>query len=292
MAVKKTNAKGKRSKSKAVVNWEDQLATQAETAAQMEANTGGGQFFGLQSGVLNWQGNPLPNNEMPVIILDTVMENVFYEGDFDPDNPAGPTCFAFGREEGEMAPHTIVTDAGMAQSTEGCEVCEHNEWGSADKGKGKACRNTRRLAIIPAGNFNREGEFECFDEDHFQKAEIAFMKLPVTSVKGYASFVKQIAGTLRRPPHGIFTRIYVEPDAKSQFKVNFEALDDVPNKLMGVIMERHEEAAAVIDFPYTLGEEETAAPSRSGRKAARKAPAKKKAAAKKKRGSGSGRRKY
>jgi hypothetical protein len=93
------------------------------------------------------------------------------------------------------------------------------------------------------------------------------MKLPVTSVKGFAGFVKQTASVLRRPPHGLVTKIKVVPDGKDQFKVLFEAIENIPNDLMGAIMKRREEVSAVIDFPYQPREE--AAPTR-GKKEVKK----------------------
>ncbi len=47
----------------------------------------------------------------------------------------------------------------------------------------------------------------------------------------------------------------VQPDAKTQFKVLFEALDTVPNELMTAVMQRHTEAQAVIEFPYSKPED-------------------------------------
>jgi hypothetical protein len=186
-------------------------------------------------------------------------------------------CFAFGREEKTLAPHQIVIDAGNQQCGASglCDGCEMNEWGSADTGRGKACRNTRRLALIPAGTFNQAGKFELIEDDeHFESTAIGFMKLPVTSVKGYASFVKQVAGALRRPPFGIVTKVKVVPDPKSQFKVVFEPIINLPDELMGAIMKRHEEAKSTIDFPYQPNDEEVAPPPKRGSRAAQKPVAK------------------
>lgn len=263
----------KKTQTTALVKWDEELAKQAEVAAGMEANTGGGQFFSTKGGVLSWQDAPLPGNQMAVVILDSVLENVFYEGRYDPDVPQGPTCFAFGREEKTMAPHQLVIDAGNEQCGASglCAGCPMNEFGTAEVGKGKACRNTRRLGMIPAGTFNAAGKFELNeDEDHYETTAVGFMKLPVTSVKGYASFVKQVAGALRRPPFGIVTKVKVVPDPKSQFKVVFEPIMNLPDELMGAIMKRHEEVKSTIDFPYQPAEEETApAPKRGSRAAAK-----------------------
>jgi len=271
MATRKT------SNSKAVANWDAELAAQAEIAAGMEANTGGGSFFSTRGGTLSWQDSPLPDNEMAVIILDHIFETVYYEGRYDPDVPQSPVAFAFGREESELRWHENSDPEFAGQLCSESEVCE---WGSADTGRGKAARETRRLAMIPAGQFNRDGTFELFeDPDHYAKTEIGFMKLPVTSVKGFASFVKQVAGALKRPPFGVVARVAVVPDAKTQFKVTFEALEKVPDDLIGTIMERREEAMAAIDFPYTREETEEAPAPRS--RAAKKPAGRKTAAAKK-----------
>lgn len=270
MAVKKPQSK----KDNLPVKWEDKLAQAAEEAAKSEEGSGGGTFFSVKSGVLSYGDAPIPGNQMAVIILDTIFENVFYDGAYDPDTPQGPLCFSFGRVQDDMVPHTIVTDAGTEQHNE-CRGCPMNEFGSADTGKGKACRNTRRLALIPAGKFGRDGSFEIFDEqEHFESAQIAFMKLPVTSVKGYATFVKQVADALKRPPFGIITKIKVVPDVKTQFKVVFEPIENVPDELMEVIFARNTEAKSIIDFPYQPYEE-VEQPKKQSRVPAKKVVAKK-----------------
>lgn len=261
----------KTSESTALVNWDEELAKQAEVAAGMEANSGGGQFFSMRGGQLSFNDSPMPGNQMAVVIIDSIFENVYYGGRYDPENPAPPTCFAFGRDE-DMSPHDVVVKAEQAQH-DSCKGCPLNEWGSSDVGRGKACRNTRRLAIIPAGTFDQQNRFQAIDDlDHFASATIAYMKLPVTSIKGYASFVKQVAGALRRPPHGIFTKVRVEPDAKTQFRVIFEPLSQIPNGILPAIMKRHEEAKSLIEFPYNLEMEERAPPPAKGR-GGRAAPA-------------------
>lgn len=266
-----TTKKAPASKSTAVAKWDEELARQAEIAAGMEANTGGGQFFSLKSGVLCWQDAPLPNNQMAVVILDSIFETTYYEGKYDPDTPQSPVAFAFGRDEKTLTWHENSDPEFAGKLCSESEVCE---WGSADVGRGKAARETRRLALIPAGTFNQAGKFELFDdEEHFASTAIGFMKLPVTSVKGYANFVKQVAGALHRPPFGIVTKVKVIPDPKTQFKVTFEPIMNLPDELMAAIMARHEEAMATIDFPYVRDEEEAKpAPKARGRGAQKPAP--------------------
>lgn len=249
-----------RKQSTEIARWDDELAKQAEIAAGMEASAGGGQFFSTRGGQLSWQDAPLPGNEMAVVILDHIFETVYYEGRYDSDAPQSPTAFAFGRVQDELRWHENSDPEFAGELCSESEVCE---WGSADTGRGKAARETRRLAMIPAGQFNRNGDFELFDDpDHYATTTVGFMKLPVTSVKGFANFVKQVAGALKRPPFGIIARVAVVPDAKTQFKVTFEVISKVPDELMGAIMTRREEVVEIIDFPYQRDEEEKPKPGR------------------------------
>lgn len=268
-------AQQKKGKGTALAKWDEELARRAQVAAAMEESVASGQFFSTRGGVLAFNDSPLPGNQMAVVILDSIMENTYYEGDFDPDNPSGPTCYAFGREEKELAPHAQVVEAGTAQS-EQCAGCPMNEWGTADKGRGKACKNTRRLALIPAGTINEKTDaVDLFDdEEHFKTAQVAYLRVPVTSVKGYAAFVKQVVGALRRPPCGIFTKVSVVTDPKTQFKVVFEPIGEIPDALMGTVLARAEEAEQLIAFPYPrYDEEEKPARGRGAPAKGRPAPA-------------------
>lgn len=270
----------------AIVSWEDKLAEQAAQAAEAEKLTGGGKFFSTQAGVLKFDDTPMPGNQMAVIILDGIHENLFYGTAYDPDNRAPPKCFAFSRtDDGEliaeedMQPHPRVDEdmETFERQSEDCASCPMNKFGSADKGKGKACGNRRRLAVIPAGVYQkqRNGGFELElidDEDVLRKADMAFLKLPVMSAKGYSQYVHSLSGEMRRPPHGVITRIFLEPDSRSQFRINFEMLEKVPDELMEVVMARHEEVTKAIAFPYSAfvpDEDEAPKPARKASSSAK-----------------------
>lgn len=263
-------ATAKKATTTAVAKWDEELARQAQMAAAVEESTATGQFFSLKSGVLSFNDAPVPNNEMAVVILDGILETVYYEGKYDPDAPQGPVAFAFGREEKTLTWHENSAPEFAGKLCSESEVCE---WGSSETGRGKAARETRRLAMIPAGIFEN-GKFKAFtDKGQFESAGIAYMKLPVTSVKGYAAFVKQVVGALKRPPHAIFVKVKVVPDPKSQFKVVFEPLSQVPDDLLGILMQRHEDAKASIEFPYQRFDENQTKPAPRGRGAKAAPPA-------------------
>ena len=251
--------------STAMTKWEAELAAEAEAAAKQEAGVGGGQFFSLKGGTLSLGGAPLPNDEMAVVLLDSVIENAYYEEAFDAENQSSPVCYAFGRDSDEMAPKDDVEK----KQNDTCTGCPQNEWGSADRGRGKKCGNRRRIACIPAGTLQKDGSFEAFeDPDHFTSAPVAYLRLPPTSLKSYAQYVKQIAGALKRPPSMVFTKISLVENEKTMFVVTFELLDPVPNELIPILMQRHKTEMDAIEFPYPKAE---AAPKGSKGKSAKRA---------------------
>lgn len=242
-----------------VTKYDEAFAQMANQYAGTER--AGGSFLSTKGGVLTFDDEALPGNQMCVIMLDVVRERTYYTSKYSPDAEQNlpPVCYAFGRTDEEMAPHeSMQTDLDyfIPQNDE-CMGCPHNEWGSADTGRGKACSERRRMAILPAGYYvpkrgSRDFELHMFDEvDHYKTADIAFLKLPVTSVKDYARYVTQLSASHRRPPMGVITRVYLEPDPKSQFRVKFEMLEMLPDELFETIMERHEEAKASIVFGYS-----------------------------------------
>lgn len=245
----------------AVVSWSEELAALAKMAVGMEESTNTLQFFSTKSGVLSWNGVALPDNQMAVVIVDSVLENVYYTEAYDPDKPASPVCFAFGRKDEDMQPHARSSQ----KQCETCKDCPNNKWKTAEKGKGKACGNIRRLALLAAGSLDTTGAFTPLGEDKLKSDGFGFLKIPVTSVKGFSQYVQQINGAMELPPLGVYTKIKVVPDAKKQFVIKFECLGKVPNELMGTLMGRRKEAASVIETPYTPFEkaEEDEAPKTS-----------------------------
>lgn len=248
-----------------IVDYEAEMAALAGMAKEAEKLQSGGSFFSTKAGVLAFGDTPLPGNQMAVVILDGIVENVYYGSTYSDDNRAPPKCFAFGREDDgtfvefdDVEPHKVVDEdtETFERQHDQCKGCWANEWGSADVGRGKACGNRRRLAVIPAGSYSSIGKGKGYeltlfdDEEIFAKADMAFLKLPVMSVKGYSQFVHSVAEDFKRPPSGVFARVWLEPDQKSQFRVNFEVLEEVPKELLRVMLKRAKEAQGAIAFPY------------------------------------------
>lgn len=224
-------------------SYEDRLAALAKQSVEQEAKVGGGQFISFKGGQMTYQGNSIKGNELDVIAIDSVLENAYYGERYDPDNPQPPVCYAFSREEDDLAPHPECAEP----QHETCKGCEKNEFGTADNGKGKACKNTRRIAVIPG---------DPLDEEVIKTAEAAFIRLPVTSVKGWASFVKTVAALDKLPPLGVVATVSTIPDAKSQFKVTWQKKEAVPKEFLPMLLDRSDAMAEEIMFPYPKPSEE------------------------------------
>lgn len=224
-------------------DYETRLAAMAKQSVEQEAHSGGGQFISFKGGRLSFQGNTIKSNELDVIALDSVLENAYYGSKYDPDNPQPPVCYAFGRVDEELAPHADCVEP----QAERCKGCAHNEFGTADNGKGKACKNTRRIAVLPG---------DALDAETLSKAEVAYIRPPVTSVKGWSSFVKTVAALDNLPPFGVVATLSTVPDDKSQFKVTWQKKGLVPRDLLPTLMDRADAVASEIMFAYPKPSEE------------------------------------
>src|ERR1019366_932291 len=157
----------------ALVKWDEELG---EVAAQdsKAAEPTGGQFISIRGGNMSFKGEGIEDNKMRAVIIDFVYENAYYEDKFDADNPASPVCYAFGREEGSLKPR----ETSAKPQNDVCATCDNNKNGSADTGKGKACKNQVRLALIP----------EPTSPDEIEASEVAYLRIPPTSKKAWDAY--------------------------------------------------------------------------------------------------------
>lgn len=86
------------------------------------------------------------------------------------DDNVTPLCFSVDGKKGYGAPGGV------------CATCALNQYGSVEKGKGKACKNMRNLYILRSG--------ECMP---------VLLSLPPTSLKPYSDFITTAFAARRRP---------------------------------------------------------------------------------------------
>lgn len=255
----------KKQETTALAKWDEELAAAAQQAQALaqQQSSGGAASISVRGGTMTIDGNPVPGNVLVGVIAGFTLCNTYYDEDFDPENPKSPVCYAYGQTKDELGPHD---DAEKPQS-ERCEGCPMNEFGSADRGKGKACKNTYRLLVLPAGDYDHKADrFEApTGPEDLEGAELHGLSVSPTSLKAFAGYVSQLAGNLR-PPWAVFTKIGVVSDPKVQQRLTFQLVKNADTDLLAALKARHEEAMRVIEVPFAKNSEREQKPAAKGKK--------------------------
>jgi hypothetical protein len=164
-----------------------------------------------------------------VIVVDFITANRYYPDQFSPNDLKPPVCFAFGKEIATMAP---MEESPEKQSDDGCTRCPMNQWESDPKGgKGKACKNTRDLAVILAS--------DAGDPD----APMFTVSVSPTGIKSFDAMVAYIARTLSGPPVKAIISIACNPNTEYASMIFSDA---VPNPDYADHYGRREEASELL----------------------------------------------
>ena len=250
-AVKKKVAP-KKSKSKALVNVQQELQKYAQETLDKEKDQIGS-IISVKNGKFMLGDDELPQ-PLNVIIVDSRFENAFYTTAYDPDNPQPPGCYAVGTDQDELVPAEDVPE----RQSDSCFDCPQNEWGSADVGRGKACRNLRRLALSPADDL----------DSITTETEAASLKIAPTGLSGFSGLFKKIAKALKLPPFGVVTALETEQNG-NYFIVKPKLVGPIEdNALLQTILILRESSGDILETGYDFSNYE--APSKK-----KKAPVKK-----------------
>lgn len=131
-----------------------------------------------------------------VVVLGTSFENKWFDQEYDPEMPGAPACCAVSEPDGKgnsKLPETMAPQATVpVRQHETCRGCPKGAFGSADKGRGKACGNYRRVAVIGI-------------TDDRPEPQIMMMRIPPTGLKKFSSYTTQAVSLSDRPLHGVIT---------------------------------------------------------------------------------------
>jgi hypothetical protein len=250
----------------AVVKWDEELAKRARNAHRVAANvgSGGGNYLSFKGGKLSFKDVAIKSNRLDIVVLAAVAENNYFDGPYDPKSPQSPLCYAFGRPDGDdddMKPHEQVFKDGNNQS-DFCRNCEHNEWGSAAKGRGKACKNQVKLCFIPADALEKDGAVA--------KEEAVYAKLPVTSGKHWSRYINELGD--KHFLQFVTTLCLESDEGEETYHVVFEAKEEITGEVIGELVARSDKEERNMGVAYPKFEEQERRPARKG--AARPAPTK------------------
>ena len=210
MAAKKPAA------STAVVPYDEELAAAAAAQMKQARRVSMSSSINTAGGLLQYNGAPIQDNTLDMVVLTAIAANVYYEGVFDASNPDPPTCYAFNFDEDELCPTDEVEerqDQISQPPTEGCAKCWANQWNSADTGRGKACKNSVKLALVPSDAVETGAALD--------ESEVITLNVPVTSVKGWVNHQRDVSQRYALPTWGVHTNVSVTPNPKGGFMLMF-----------------------------------------------------------------------
>lgn len=223
-------------------DWAQKLASYATEDEATASGDGGWSWISLDGAVFTYEDAQLPS-PISVVVLGARFENLLYKGAYDPNKLTGVTCYAIGDDLSTLAPPADLATKESAS----CAHCWANVYGTDPKrGKGKACSNKVRIAVLP------------FDVDNqstaeLQKVDGARLRIPPTGQKSWAVFVKKVTKALRRPLFAVVTSLKVSPDPIQRVKLEFDALGTLENPaFLEVLESRLEEAKEQLSLPPAL----------------------------------------
>ncbi len=173
--------------SNSLVSIKEALARDLAALAGKTAPAGGDSIQIGQDKTFKLPDGTKTSGPLQLVIVDFTSSNKFYDGPYDKDNIAPPACFAIGDNPTTLVP----SDNSPVKQSDSCSTCPMNQFGSA--GKGKACKNTRVLAVLPPDA----------DED----TPLWILNVSPTAIKAFDSYVASVARQFQLPPVGVVTEV-------------------------------------------------------------------------------------
>lgn len=161
---------------------------------------------------------------LDVVILDFVATSNYYASEFDREDITPPDCFAVGIDPKKLVPSANVPN----KQADSCSTCPMNEFGS--RGKGKACKNGRLLAVLPP--------------DAGPDTPIWLLQPSATALKGFDAYVTSVARTFQMPPISVVTTVSFDENSEYS-KMVFG--NPQPNKLLADMFARQAEATQLLN---------------------------------------------
>lgn len=177
------------------------LAKQIAPASSNKISTNG-KVFKLPDG----QSSPGPMN---VVVLDFTAEYAFFEGAYNPQVKAAPVCFAVNQDLSALTP-SVKSPKPQAAN---CRDCPKNQWKSGNGGKGKACKNSYRLIVLPMGFTDKTNAMTLY--------------VSPSGLKHWDAYVRRLAVQHTARPIDVITKISFDPNqAYPTLLFDFLAIND------------------------------------------------------------------
>lgn len=138
---------------------------------------------------------PMNSIELVVLAASKSISKIFYESGFVEGSSAPPDCFST---------NGVTPDPGSAKKQcSTCAACPKNAWGShiTPAGKqGKACRDSRRIAVAPLGDVKNEAYGGAM-----------LMRIPAASLQDLANYGNKLS-SMGYQYYAVGTRVAFDPN--------------------------------------------------------------------------------
>lgn len=215
----------KKSSAVAVANIKELLQKQAAENAGRIAPSGGKSIRVGQDKSFTLPDGTKTRDDLQLVVVDFVSRNDWYDRPFSKDEMTAPACFAIHANPKEL----VASDNSPIKQNDDCASCPMNAFGSSPTGAGKACSNTRLLAVLPPDA----------DED----TDIWLLKVSPTAIKEFDGFVAGVNRAFQMPPVGVVVTVGFN-EAKDFPSLTFK--DAQPNENVAVHFARQEEARELL----------------------------------------------
>lgn len=241
-------------------NIDAEIAKEAAAVGDTLAGAGGGSFLRVDQDTGRFSHSVLGDAEPPqeFVVVDYRAQNTYYERGYVEGETTPPDCWAIAKKPSELAPDPSRVPAPEAES---CKACPMNQFGTAHNGKGKACKNTYLVALLPP--------------DASEDDEIAYLRVSPTGMKSFDAFANGCSARLKLPPIGAVVTIDTKQVGRG-WTVNFGKFTKNPAYKAHWV--RRAEAEAMLTQGWDPAQEEEQ-PKPAARRPARKAAPKKRAPA-------------
>lgn len=194
-AAKKPSTAVAKVKPTAIVSVQDTIAKElAELGAATGSSAGGNRIRVSQSKMFKLPDGTEHPGPLHMVIVDHITRRSWYDRPFDKKNPSPPACAAASRETTGMLPMAASPD----KQSNACTGCPNDEWGTANQGNGKACKESRDLAVIP--------------DDADATTKPFFLEVSPTGLKAYDGYVRSIASSLQKASFQVVTEVSFDPN--------------------------------------------------------------------------------
>lgn len=194
------------------------------------------------------------DDSMNIVILNAArISRTYFEGVYDPDTPAAPSCWSVDTQT--PAPE-VPADQRMSDK---CATCPMNIKGSSNGGTGRACRFNQRLAVAIEGELDKVYQLQLPATSIFGEAKASQM-----GMQAYARYLQ----SHNTPIIAVVTQMSFDEDSETP-KLFFKAVRplDEPELRTAIEAKDSDEAIKAI----TMSVNQTAGGKKEEPKAAAKA---------------------